>query len=107
MKNLDPKTMSIPRSGWSPEDRAREVLDLFNQSTPDKDWEYSKLVIRRYPQLGTDSFAEGFFLACAWLAGSISGGRLRDGVKAYPDLDPMMFQRFIEHAESHQMEPNE
>lgn len=107
MKNLDSKVLNIPRSGWNPEDRARELLDLFNQSTPDKDWEYSKLVCKRYPQHGTDSFVEGFFLACAWFAGSISGGRLRDGVKAYSDLDTVMFQRIIEHAESHQMEPNE
>lgn len=104
MNNLDPKWLKVKQSGWSAEDRARNLLDIWNResekSTP---WKYSDLVYKTFPGKGTHDFVEGFLLAGLFMAEAITGGKVRDHIRNRDhggDIDPLMMQRFLSWIET-------
>lgn len=102
--NLDDKTIKVKRDGWSAEDRTKELLDLINTKCgQEKPWLYTDLLTRTHPSEKSVTFVEGFVLACAWLSGSVTSGKLRQ-VALEQDNDnseicAINLQRLIEHAE--------
>jgi hypothetical protein len=100
MRNLDPNALGIKEEGWSAEDRARNLLDMWNDhSSKEKPWEYNQFVKKIFPLSGTHDFVEGFMLATLFMAEVISGGKVRDHIRkrdAMGDLDGLMLQRFLD-----------
>ena len=104
--NLDPNALKVKPEGWSAEDRARNLLDIWNsESNEKKQWEYSEFVKEIYPPMGTHDFVEGFLLATIWMGGAISGGYVRDHLRKKDSkqgvLDGLKLQRFLDWVESH------
>ncbi len=101
--NLDPKAAQIPVSGWSVEDRARLLLDIWNEHDKNgRPWQYSEFVKKTFPINGTHDFIEGFLLASLFYGEAISGGYVREHISSrdsFDDLDGLMLQRFLDWVE--------
>lgn len=98
--NLDPKALKVKKEGWSAEDRARELLDVFNESArPSKPWKYEEFVKFMFPISGTHDFVEGFLLASLFMGEIISGGKVRECIMLRDgntkNIDALMMQRFL------------
>ncbi len=105
MKNLDPKALKVKPEGWGAEDRARYLLDVWNDhSNKEKPWEYNEFVRKIFPLSGTHDFVEGVLLATLFMAEVVSGGKVRDHIRkrdAMGDLDGLMLQRFLDWVDTH------
>lgn len=103
MRSLDPNALKVKEDGWSAEDRARNLLDIWNDhSQKSKPWEYGEFVKKIFPLFGTHDFVEGFLLASLFMAGVISGGKVRDHIRkrdSVDDLDGLKLQRFLDWVE--------
>ena len=99
-KNLDPNALNVKKEGWSAEDRARELLDIFNQSSRSlRAWKYEEFVKIMFPISGTHDFVEGFLIASLFMGEVISGGKVRECIMLRDGntktIDPLMMQRFL------------
>lgn len=111
-KNLDPRALNVKPEGWSAEDRARNLLDIFNrESNPTKNWDYKEFVKVMFPFSGTHDFVEGYLLAALYMSEMVSGGFVRDQLRIRDGdtntIDPLLMQRFLDWAEKQKSDTKE